>query len=167
MDQDTVLFLYEFARHVTSFSQCKFLFFQTPFSHSCCGIITVPPSQLEPRRSASHERQGQPHPPVSQPHPPTEESTPTQVFIKSFLFQPELPIRIDYEAKGFKTEMVSAMLCPLAAIMVGVWFGSLGHCCWDSVWLESLEQLRTHPQGTALQERVSIVSIISTVQRGS
>ena len=29
-----------------------------------------------------------------------------EVFIRSFLFQPELPIRIDYEAKGFKTEMV-------------------------------------------------------------
>ena len=30
-----------------------------------------------------------------------------EVFIRSFVFQPELPIRIDYEAKGFKTEMVS------------------------------------------------------------
>lgn len=29
-----------------------------------------------------------------------------EVFIRSFVFQPELPIRIDYEAKGFKTEMV-------------------------------------------------------------
>ena len=29
-----------------------------------------------------------------------------EVFIRSFIFQPDLPIRIDYEAKGFKTEMV-------------------------------------------------------------
>lgn len=42
----------------------------------------------------------------------TVESAPTppssnELFIKSFIFQPDLPIRIDYEAKGFKTEMVS------------------------------------------------------------
>ena len=33
-----------------------------------------------------------------------------QVFIRSFKFHPDLPIRIDYEAKGFKTEIVS-MVC--------------------------------------------------------
>ena len=38
----------------------------------------------------------------------TEESCldPQRVFIRSFVFHPSLPIRIDYEAKGFKTEMV-------------------------------------------------------------
>ena len=29
-----------------------------------------------------------------------------QVFVRSFKFHPDLPIRIDYEAKGFKTEIV-------------------------------------------------------------
>ena len=33
-----------------------------------------------------------------------------EVFIRSFVFQPELPIRIDYEAKGFKTEMVTKLV---------------------------------------------------------
>ena len=33
-----------------------------------------------------------------------------EVFVRSFVFQPELPIRIDYEAKGFKTEMVTKLV---------------------------------------------------------
>ncbi len=32
------------------------------------------------------------------------------VFIRSFKFHPALPIRIDYEAKGFKTEIVSGLV---------------------------------------------------------
>ena len=35
-----------------------------------------------------------------------ERNPDTQVFIRSFEFNPDLPIRIDYEAKGFKTDMV-------------------------------------------------------------
>ena len=47
--------------------------------------------------------------PESLPHPLAVDSSAPRarpIFIKSFVFQPDLPIRIDYEAKGFKTEMV-------------------------------------------------------------
>jgi len=44
--------------------------------------------------------------PEAQPEATTDSQN-QQVFVRSFKFHPDLPIRIDYEAKGFKTEIVS------------------------------------------------------------
>lgn len=52
----------------------------------------------------------------------SQEQRQQQVFIKSFVFQPDLPIRIDYEAKGFKTEMVGGVrLKERAGMMSSDW----------------------------------------------
>ena len=40
------------------------------------------------------------------PPPPSVATESTDVFIKSFVFSPEVPIRIDYEAKWFHSEQV-------------------------------------------------------------
>ena len=69
------------------------------------------PGAVEPVRSQSEE----PSAPCSgrgQPLPQGKAEPPSKsrlIFIKSFVFQPDLPIRIDYEAKGFKTEIVSVL----------------------------------------------------------
>ena len=67
--------------------------------------VTVPAQSLDDggvevarRRSESGSSTGSQSPVIQRRH--------QEVFIRSFVFQPELPIRIDYEAKGFKTEMV-------------------------------------------------------------
>lgn len=55
-------------------------------------------------------------------------SNTNEVFIKSFIFQPDLPIRIDYEAKGFKTEMVPRIQSNVLVCAHTVSF--VGHSCW-------------------------------------
>ena len=53
-----------------------------------------------------------------------ESSSCEEVFIRSFIFQPDLPIRIDYESKGFKTEMVWGSLGEeLCTLGEGPWLG--------------------------------------------
>ncbi|XP_064403938.1 autophagy-related protein 2 homolog B-like isoform X2 [Halichondria panicea] len=82
MDQDTVLFLCEYVKQVSSTTAVM------------TGISPSPPTPSAERRgSGDSTAESATPPPIS------------EVFIKSFIFQPDLPIRIDYEAKGFKTEM--------------------------------------------------------------
>lgn len=78
----------------------------------------------------------------SQPCPSLEEasgsvsSKPHLVFIKSFMFQPDLPIRFDYEAKGFKTEMVRLLGWDMMVWILSV-FLIAGYHCWYTIWVKS------------------------------
>ena len=67
---------------------------------SCPCAVPVPECEVTPVLSGLEE-QGPAH--------TSSQETVQQVFIKSFTFNPDLPIRIDYEAKGFKTEMVNPL----------------------------------------------------------
>ena len=109
-----MLFLYEFMRQVSSTTAvhgelsvwsayCEASVRTVPAvvsstDHSGDTVVSVPSPSTERRESG-----GEVHVPDSASSP---SSSSQEVFIRSFIFQPDLPIRIDYEAKGFKTEMV-------------------------------------------------------------
>ncbi len=100
IDQDTILFLCEYIKQVSSSSVAgTWVVTAATYWHSASVLITgISPSPPTP----SGERRGSSDSTAESATPPPT----NQVFIKSFIFQPDLPIRIDYEAKGFKTEIV-------------------------------------------------------------
>lgn len=115
IDQDTVLFLYEFIKQVGSTAA---VVVSSP-DHSGGTVVTAPSPSTE-RRESGNEIPDSAATPLS--------SGNQEVFIRSFIFQPDLPIRIDYEAKRFKTEMGT-----LAGILLG-----LGHLNTSEVRLKAL-----------------------------
>ena len=93
---------------------------------------------------------------------PVADQRPGEVFVKSFVFHPNLPIRIDYMGKRFQNEAMVGMsiVCSKNFLYILLPLPHSGYPGWHSDGPQSSGLLRSHTKIPFLQERVCFIYVV-------